>query len=82
MADMCLAVPMRIDSIRDDGCGIGNLDGSTHEVNLTLVEGVKVGDYVIVHTGFAIERLDSAQADELLGMLAQLGSGGQGGAGS
>lgn len=69
---MCLAVPMRIEEINEDLIGVAEIDGVRHEVNLTLVDGVRKGDYVIVHAGFAIERLDEAEADARLELFAEL----------
>lgn len=69
---MCLAVPMKIDEIRADGSATGDLDGSRHEVDLSLVEDVTVGEYVIVHAGFAIEKLDEEEANERLALFEEL----------
>lgn len=63
---MCLAVPMRIQEIRGDGIGIGEYDGTRRELDLSLVAEPRVGDYVIVHAGYAIEKLDESEADERL----------------
>lgn len=64
---------MRIVELRDAGAGVAELDGSRHEVDLSLVPDAAVGSYVIVHAGYAIERLNSAEADDLLRMFADLG---------
>lgn len=69
---MCLAVPMRIVEIRADGTGVADLDGSRHEVNLSLVPGTTVGMYVIVHAGFAIERMNQHEADTILNLFEEL----------
>ena len=69
---MCLAVPMRIREIRPDGMGIGDLDGAEHEVDLSLVAGVKAGDCVIVHAGYAIEQLDEREARERMALFEEL----------
>jgi len=63
---MCLAVPMKIISIDEQGKGTVDLDGARYEVSLTLIEEPRLGDYVIVHAGFAIEKLETADADERL----------------
>ena len=49
---MCLAVPMRLNEVRDDGNGVAELEGVTYPVNLSFIEQPQVGDYVIVHAGF------------------------------
>ena len=69
---MCLAIPMKILEIREDGTGLVEMDGARHEANLSLVADPKPGDYVIVHAGFAIEKLDEKQADEQLALFAEL----------
>ena len=69
---MCLAVPMRIQEIRADGMGVGDLDGAQHEVDLSLVADPSVGDYIIVHAGYAIERLDREEADERIALFREL----------
>ena len=69
---MCLAIPMKIIEVRGDGTGVGELEGSRHEVNLTLVPGIGVGSYAVVHAGFAIERMNEAEADTILAVFAEI----------
>ena len=69
---MCLAIPMRIREIRADGMAIGELNGAQHEIDLSLIANPLVGDYVIVHTGYAIEKLDEKEADERLALFKEL----------
>ncbi len=72
---MCLAVPMLIDSVAEDGTASVSMAGVTHTVNVTLIEDPAPGDYVIIHAGFAIERLNVAEAEsrlELFGELAEI----------
>jgi hydrogenase expression/formation protein HypC len=69
---MCLAVPMKIVEIRADGKGVADFDGSRHAVDLSLVTGARLGCYVIVHAGYAIEILDEAQANATLALFAEL----------
>lgn len=70
---MCLAVPMQINELRDDNTrGVLDLDGLTHEVDLSLIENPKIGDYVIVHAGFAIEKLDREEAEIRLQLFEEL----------
>lgn len=58
---MCLAVPMRLTAI-DGVRGRGELDGVAKDINLGFLESATVGDFVLVHAGFAIETLDEAEA--------------------
>ncbi len=74
---MCLAIPGRVLEI-DEGDGLlrmGRVDfgGIVREVCLTYVPEVQVGDYVIVHTGFAIQRLDEEEVHETLRLLGEIG---------
>lgn len=60
---MCLAVPLRIAEI-DGKNAIGERDGVQRKIRLDFIADPKVGEYVIVHAGFAIERLSREQAEE------------------
>ena len=74
---MCLAVPMKVTEIRADGKGVAELEGSRHVVDLSLVPSVRLGDYVIVHAGYAIETLDAAEANATLELFGELLRGAQ-----
>jgi hydrogenase expression/formation protein HypC len=65
---MCLAIPSKIVKI-EDGIGIIDVDGVQRRASLLLVEGAVVGDYVIVHAGFALHRIDETAAMESLKIL-------------
>ncbi|BCS96771.1 hydrogenase [Desulfoluna limicola] len=71
---MCLAIPSRIVEINGDEAVI-DVDGVRRETSLLLVEGPKVGDYVIIHAGYAITILDEESARESLRALNELVSG-------
>jgi hydrogenase expression/formation protein HypC len=66
---MCLAVPARVVSIEAEKMATVEIGGVGRQVALDLVPETEVGDYVIVHVGFAIERLDEAEAQETLALL-------------
>jgi hydrogenase expression/formation protein HypC len=68
---MCLAVPMRLVE-REEERGIVELGGVRREVHLGFVPDLAIGDYVLVHAGFVIERLQPEQAEEDLRLLASL----------
>ena len=70
---MCLAVPMQLIELQDDGKGVADLGGVRHVVDLSLVSDAAVGKYVIVHAGFAIETLDEEAANETLALFDRLG---------
>jgi hydrogenase expression/formation protein HypC len=74
---MCLAIPGRVLEIGEETglLRMGRVDfgGVVREVCLAYTPEVQVGDYVIVHTGFAIQRLDEEEARETLRLLGQVG---------
>jgi hydrogenase expression/formation protein HypC len=70
---MCLAIPALVVELLPNDMARIDLDGVRKDVSLSLVEGVAVGDYVIVHVGFALQRLDPDEAAETLAMFAELG---------
>ena len=69
---MCLALPARIEEISDAENAIVNLGGVRKQISLALVEDVAVGDYVIVHVGFALQKLDQDEAELTLALFAEL----------
>jgi hydrogenase expression/formation protein HypC len=65
---MCLAIPSRIIKIENNMATI-DVEGVQREASLLLLGDARVGDYVIVHAGFAIQKLDEAAARETLDLL-------------
>ena len=74
---MCLAVPARVLSIEGE-TALVELGGLTRQARTMLVPSVKVGDYVLLHAGFAIQTLDEAAAQETLELLARMAEAGAG----
>ena len=70
---MCLAIPARVVDIGANDQAIVDLGGVRKEISLSLVENVHVGDYVIVHVGYALTRLDPLEAERTLALMAQAG---------
>ena len=70
---MCLAVPVRIVELGADGQAIAEIDGVRREISVALLDEVRAGDYVILHVGYAISRLDEQEAQRTLALFAQLG---------
>jgi hydrogenase expression/formation protein HypC len=62
---LCLAIPAKILEINDDVAKVDFGQGVAREVNIMLVDA-KVGDYVLIHAGYAIEKLDQKAAEESL----------------
>lgn len=71
---MCLAIPALVEQFVGADSAIVNLGGVRKEISLALVEDVAVGDYVIVHVGYALQRLDEEEALQTLALFAEMGS--------
>lgn len=69
---MCLGIPMEVVGLVPPDRALVELGNVSMEVSLQLVENVSIGDYVIVHAGFAIEVLDVRAAEETLQLLTEL----------
>lgn len=69
---MCLAIPAMVVELREGDQAVIDLAGVRKEISLALVEGVVPGDYVIVHVGYALQRLDPAEAAKTLALFAGL----------
>ncbi len=71
---MCLAVPMQL-KVREASAGVAELDGVRREVSLVLVPEARVGDWLLVHAGYAIGTVDEGEAQETLALLRQAAEG-------
>jgi hydrogenase expression/formation protein HypC len=70
---MCLAIPARVVQIEAGDEALVDLGGVRKRISLALVDGVAVGDYVIVHVGYALTRLDADEAAKTLALMAEAG---------
>jgi hydrogenase expression/formation protein HypC len=70
---MCLAIPTRVVAIPEPGVALVDLSGVQKRISLDLVDGVVAGDYVIVHVGYALTRLDPDEAERTLQLFAEAG---------
>ena len=68
---MCLGIPAKVVEI-DGSLGKAEVGGVRREVDLRLIEDVGVGDWVILHAGFAIQKLDEKEAAETLSLLEEM----------
>ena len=68
---MCLAIPAQVSEIGEDNLATVDIMGVTRQVSLDLTPAAKVGDYVLVHAGFAIEIVDEQFAQETLDLIRQ-----------
>ena len=72
---MCLAIPGKIEKLLDNNCAIATFGGIKKQICLDLLSGIKVGDYVNVHVGFAINKIDQKQAEDNLRFIRDAYSG-------
>ena len=70
---MCLAIPAKIIGIENE-MGTIDMDGTQREVSLLLIEDAEIGDYVFVHAGFAIHKIDETEAMQSLKVLRDMAS--------
>ncbi|MCK6386584.1 HypC/HybG/HupF family hydrogenase formation chaperone [Zoogloea sp.] len=70
---MCLAIPTRVVELLPDSQALVDLGGVRKVISLELVDDVAVGDYVIVHVGYALTRLDPDEAVRTLALMAEAG---------
>lgn len=70
---MCLAIPARVVKLLGDESGLVDVGGVQKEISLALLEDVAEGDYVIVHVGFALSKIDPQEAENTLRLFAELG---------
>jgi hydrogenase expression/formation protein HypC len=68
---MCLAIPVQVTELLDDNMARVSLDGVGKVISLALVDNVQPGDYVILHVGYALSRLDPDEAAKTLALLAE-----------
>jgi len=69
---MCLAIPAKVVEIFEHDQALVEVGGVHNRISLLLVDNVAVGDYVIVHVGFAITRLDAEEAEKTLELFAEI----------
>jgi hydrogenase expression/formation protein HypC len=68
---MCLAIPVQVVELRLDQMALVDVGGVRKEISLALVDDIEVGDYVVLHVGCALQRLDPDEAAETLKMMAE-----------
>ncbi len=70
---MCLALPARVVALLDNEMAVVALDTVRKRISLALVEDVRVGDFVLVHVGYALHKVSPEEADRTLKMMAEAG---------
>jgi hydrogenase expression/formation protein HypC len=73
---MCLALPVKVVELGDGETAIVDLGGVRKEISLALVDDVNVGDYVILHVGYALSKLDPEEAEKTLALFAEMEAAG------
>jgi hydrogenase expression/formation protein HypC len=68
---MCLAIPVKICELRDEETAVASVGGVQRTINIALVEGLSEGDYVILHVGYALAKLDADEAERTLALMTQ-----------
>ena len=68
---MCLSVPAKVLSIKDQMAKV-SIGGTEYDASLQMIEGVEVGDYVLLHTGFVIQKISEKEADETIKLLQEI----------
>ena len=74
---MCLAIPARVVDLPEPGTALVDVGGVQKRISLALVDDVERGDYVIVHVGYALTKLDPIEAQRTLRIFAEAGLVGQ-----
>jgi len=69
---MCLAIPAQVTELLDGDMARVDVGGVGREISLGLVEDVAVGDYVILHVGYALSKLDPEEAEKTLALFAEM----------
>ena len=68
---MCLAIPMKVEKVIGE-FAIVSLGNVKRKVNISFVKNVKKGDYLIIHAGFAIEKLDKKEAEKTIRIIREI----------
>ncbi|KRR02250.1 hydrogenase assembly protein HupF [Bradyrhizobium jicamae] len=74
---MCLSIPAEVTRILPDDTAIASIDGVDKEISIALIEDLTVGDYVLIHVGYAITKIDPTEARRTLELLQELSGEGQ-----
>ncbi|RLC46769.1 MAG: HypC/HybG/HupF family hydrogenase formation chaperone [Candidatus Cloacimonadota bacterium] len=72
---MCLGIPFKIEKIEGNSA-IGSVSGIKREIDIRILDDVNINDYVLVHAGFAIQKVDEFEAKETLDILREYAKSG------
>jgi len=73
---MCLAIPIRVEELLSGDMARVTLSGVSKTISVALVENVHPGDYLLIHVGYALARLDPVQAERTLALMREAGAPG------
>ena len=71
---MCLALPARVVELHENDISVVDLGGVRKDISLALLDDVAIGDYVIVHVGYALSKLDPEEAAKTLALFKEMGT--------
>jgi len=77
---MCLAVPVKVVALLEDDIAQVDIGGVKKQISVALIDDLSVGDYVIMHVGYALNKIDPEEAEKTLALfaeMAELGSASQ-----
>lgn len=70
---MCLAIPVKVEKILADDTAIVDIGGVKKEISVALIEDLAIGDYVIMHVGYALNKIDPDEALKTLALFNEMG---------
>lgn len=70
---MCLAIPVKIEQLLADDLAVVDIGGVKKEISVALIDDLSVGDFVIMHVGYALNKIDPEEAEKTLELFAELG---------
>jgi len=70
---MCLAIPVKVEKILADDTAIVDIGGVKKEISVALIEDLAIGDYVIMHVGYALNKIDPDEAIKTLALFNEMG---------
>lgn len=70
---MCLAIPVKVEKILADDTAIVDIGGVKKEISVALIEDLAIGDFVIMHVGYALNKIDPEEAAKTLALFSEMG---------
>ncbi len=70
---MCLAIPVKVEQIMPEEVAVVDIGGVKKEISVALIEDLAVGDYVIMHVGYALNKIDPEEAEKTLELFNEMG---------